>query len=211
MSPASPVSASQDRTTAIIYGVVGSLIATAIVACGAWLAGRQVPDETALNFISSEIKVDKLSAWHIRIANNSDVAFDLQITPPSSKIIRFEYAPKGNDTAKGNDAQIWKGQIAKGRVVEALYVSDDPNVRLSPAVVQSSITATYQERNPLTGVIENRVGEVRETGAFTLVRTALLIFWFVLPALMVSGLLLLPRVARGIRERWRSLKKNTRP
>lgn len=201
MSSPSVPSGSQDRKDTVVSGVVGSLIATALVATGVWLAGRQVPDEMALHFTSLESKVDKLSTWYIRIANNSDVAFDVKISPPSSSIIRFEYSPRTSD------AKVWNGQITKGRVVEALYVSEDPNVRLSPAVVQSSIVATYQERNSLTGVIENRPGEVRDASAFAfvrIVRTAQLVFWFLLPTLFASVLLIIPKGWKFIQKRFRS-------
>ncbi|WP_421144745.1 hypothetical protein [Aeromonas dhakensis] len=195
MNTSSPTYASQDRTSAIVYGVVGSLIATALVAGGAWLAQNQVPDETALQYAFSENRVGNLSTWYIRVSNSSDVAFDVELAPPSAKIVRFEFMPKGDNSST------WKGQIAKGHTVDSLFVIEDSDLRLSPAVIQSVISATYQERNPLTGAIENRTGEVRDSDAVPLTRTILLIFWFLLPILSTSLILLLPKGWKWLRQR----------
>ncbi len=208
MTPTIPSADNQERNAAIAYGVVGSLIATGLVAGGVWLANHQVPDETALQFTFSENRVNKLSSWYVKIFNNSDVAFDLKLMPPSSSIIRVEYSAKGNDAQQNDSAQIWTGQIAKGHVLEALYISEDPNVRLSSAVVQSSVKATYQERNPLTGIIESRDGEVRDAVAFPVLRTALIIFWFLLPTLTAGFLAVMPKLIKAVRDRLSALKKN---
>lgn len=196
MNAPAPVSATQDRTTAIVYGVVGSLIATALVAGGAWLAARQVPDETVLQFSYSESKVGKLSAWYVRISNSSDVAFDVQIAPPVANVIRFEYSQESGDGVT------WKGQIAKGHTIDALFINEGSSVRLSPSVIQASITATYQERNPLTGAIESRTGEVRDATAVPLARTVMLVLWFFLPMFAASVLLLLPKGWKWLRQRF---------
>ncbi|MDR6714257.1 Flp pilus assembly pilin Flp [Pseudomonas hunanensis] len=198
----------QERNAGIAYGVVASLIASGLVAGGVWLANHQVPDETSLQFTFSESRVNKLSAWYVKIVNNSDVAFDLKLTPPSSSIIRVEYSPKSDGGQRIDSAQVWTGQIAKGHALETLYISEDPNVRLSSAVVQGSVKATYQERNPTTGVIENRDGEVRDAVAFPALRTASIIFWFLLPILAAGFVVMLPRLAKGVRERLKASGKS---
>ena len=195
MNAPTPASASQDRTTVIVYGVVGSLIATALVAGGAWLAARQVPDETLLQFSYSESRVGKLSTWFIRVSNSSEVAFDVQVSPPPTNIVRFEYSPRSDSVP------VWKGQVAKGRMLEALFVYEDSTARLSPAAVQAMISASYQERNPISGAIESRAGEVRDANALPLARSAMLVLWFVLPILAAIGLLGIPKVWKWLRTR----------
>ena len=171
----------QDKTSGIIVGVLGSLIATALVTSGAWLARRMVPNETFLQFSYSENQVGRLASWYIRITNDTEVAFDLQLKPPSSALAAYEYTPTLNES------RIWKGKIERGETVEALFVFEAPGTGLNSIAIQPIAVATYQARNSRTGIIETIPGEIRQAGVLSPLRTLIITFWFLLPILIAAS------------------------
>lgn len=189
---------SQGTVTVILLGALGSLLATLLWLAGGWLAERQVPNETVLHYSFSESRVGKLKAWYVRLSNQSEVAFDVRVGLPTVKPLQVSFDP----AAQTQDG--WQGQVQKGNRLEFLFVHDDPKVTLSASLVESLVSATFQERSSTSGGIETRQGQVRFAETIPLMRSALVLFWYSVPTLILGALLLLPRGWRAIKDKLKS-------
>jgi len=186
----------QDWPTRLAIGVVTSLITAGLIGAGTWLAGNQVPKETetVLQFSLLETRVGGLSTWYVRLSNVSPYAFDLEFAKPTQEVLRAEYQPPSPDSAG------WKGRLLRGTSLEALFVINNPNVRISQKLLDSLVRATYQERDERTGLLESRNAVLLEASAIPLSRTLLLVTWFLVP-FALAGLMVF-----GGRKLFRSIK-----
>lgn len=183
-------SGGESRTAVIVYGVLASLIASALFAIGVWLAVNKVPEDTALYFSLSETRVGGLTTWYVSLTNASIYAFDVEFTPPKYKILESQFYPASANTPP------WRGSLLRGALLEALFVLEAPEDQLSARVLQSLVSATYQERDEQSGVLQKRKGSLRESGAIALSRTVRQILWFFLPIGLAGIPLMLSRMWR---------------
>lgn len=188
---------SQDRSSVISDGVLASMIATVLFAAGGGLVSQQAPEQASLQMSFDEFKVGKLSALHIRVSNGSDVAFNVQLAPPADKLVRHVYSPPVEEAAVN-----WQGQIAKGKEMSGLLIYEDARTKSSFAGVQSMITATYDDRNPATGAMEPRPGEIRTPDELSVSRTLISIFLFLLPTLAAGVCLQIYRLRKRLKHGW---------
>lgn len=184
------------RAVAILYGVVGSLIAAALIAAGTWLSRTRVPEDAAVLYTLSENRVGQLGTWHVRLSNRSAYAIDLEFSRPADEVLRVAFDPASN-TGSG-----WSGRLLRGHSLEAMLVTDGQRIPFSRETLESLITASYQERNDDTGVLVQRRAPLREASALPLSRTLWVIFWFLVP-FVASGLVVFGggRLIRAVRGR----------
>lgn len=183
-------SGGESRIAVIVYGVLASLIASALFAIGVWLAVTKVPEETALYFSLSEIRVGALTTWYVRLTNASAYAFDVEFTPPKLRVLQAQFHPASTN------APPWRGSLLRGAFLEALFVLDAPEDQLSPRLLETLVNATYQERDEQSGALQKRKSSLRESGAIPFSRTARQILWFFLPIGLAGIPLILPRMWR---------------
>lgn len=176
-SPAKP----KDGWQQIAYGVVGSLVAAALIYAGSLLVESQLPNEATLQATYSEKRVGTLASWYVKLDNNTSYAVDLQFTPPKTTVLSSAFSPPAGVSAS------WSGSLARNARLEALFVLDDATIQLSPKILASLVSATYQDRNSQTGFIEKRSAQIAEGGFLSLPRFLLLMFWFLLPTILLGG------------------------
>lgn len=179
----------------IVFEIFVGLIVAGLIAAGTWLAGREVPTKTVLQFSLSQTRVGALSTCYVRLSNDSPYAFDLEFAKPTQEILRLQYEPPSTDSPG------WKGRLLRGTSLQALFVIDSPNVDISENSLKLLVKATYQERDERTGLLESRNAVLQEASAVSFSRTLLLVFWFLVPfgvaGLMIFGVQWLIRVIRA--------------
>jgi hypothetical protein len=143
----------------IVTGLATTVIGLLLISSGSWLAAHEVRNEVILQTDLSELHVGRTSIWHVRLSNISDYAFNIEIRPPSSKVARIECS------VDAPCSPTWKGALLKGKSIEILYVLDDQNAQLSVAMLRTFVSASYEERDPETGLPQTNPPIFREPGA----------------------------------------------
>jgi len=167
----------------IFKGVLGSLIASGLIALGLYLSYELVPERTTLSYKVAQQKTSELSSWFLTLKNNSDVPIDyVKLTAPKSNLLAASYSVS---SPKLSDENSWEGSISKGSEVKALYLFSS-GVVFNENILKDLVTATYQERNEITREWEVRSVEF-DLGDSSW-RAFWKIFWFLFPFIVVSCL-----------------------
>jgi hypothetical protein len=165
----------------IAKGVVGSLIASALIALGLYLSYELVPERTTLNYKVAQQKTSELSSWFLTLRNNSSIPIDVvKLTAPRANLLAVSYSVPSPIPL---DEYSWEGSIAKGAEIKALYLFSS-GVVFNESVLQDLVAATYQERNDITGEWELRSVEF-DFGDSSW-RFFWKTLWFLLPLIVVS-------------------------
>jgi hypothetical protein len=164
--------------TSLLYGVVGSLIATALVASGAWLATTMVDDDPRVEMSTSESTVGHVGYFRGRLDNYSDVAFSLDFAFPADQIIAYSISKPS--TASGR----WKGHILRNESIEFLLVYDVRKFAPSKPFIKSLMSVRYWEVSPRTGAVESRVSAIVDRSPIRLSSLIRQIFWFSVPFIL---------------------------
>lgn len=165
----------------IVKGVLGSLIASGLIALGAYLSYELVPEETTLSYKVSQHRTGQLSSWFIALKNNSEVPVDfVRISAPKDNLMAADYSSASPKPTSEND---WEGKLSKGAEIQAMYVFSSISV-FNEELLQDIVKATYQERNEISGEWETRAVEFHLGESSS--RTFWKIFWFLFPFVGVS-------------------------
>jgi len=168
----------------IAKGVVGSLIASALIALGAYLSIAFVPEQTVLNYKVVQNRTSELSFWYLSLKNGSTIPFDsVKLTEPKDSLLAVSYSiPSKTPSNVG-----WEGKLSKGEELNVLYFFSSGTV-FSESVLNDLIEASYQERNETSGDWEQRALDLSLGESSSVARTSLKIFLFLLPFIVVSAL-----------------------
>lgn len=170
-----------DKIITLAEGITASLIAALLIYFGTLLVKENVPNKNVLLFSFSENKVGKISSWHIKIENNSQIAFTVTLTPPEENLIEYDYS------YENKNLPTWKGDIYKDQKLEVILIYKNSDKYLSKSLVEEIISSQYEERNQRTGGIETYSGKVIPKNDLTFPIEVYTFFWFMLPiALGVS-------------------------
>lgn len=165
----------------IVKGVLGSLIASGLIALGAYLSYELVPEETTLSYKVSQHRAGQLSSWLIVLKNNSEVPVDfVRISAPEDNLIAADYSSTSPKPTSEND---WEGKLSKGAEIQAMYVFSSVTV-FNEELLKDIVKATYQERNETSAEWETRAVEFHLGESSS--RTFWKIFWFLFPFVGVS-------------------------
>ena len=166
----------------IVKGILGSLIASGLIALGTYLSFVMVPERTVLSYKVTQQKTSELSSWHLTLNNNSSIPFDwVKIVAPKDSLLATSYStPSLNPSDKNN----WNGKLIKGAELRILYFFSS-GVVFSESLLKDLIKATYQERNDISGDWEVRSVEF-DLGESSTSRIGWKIFWFLLPFIIAS-------------------------
>lgn len=173
----------------VLKGVLGSLIAAALIAAGTWLSITQVPEKTVLNYIVQQHKTKDLVTWHLSFINYSEITFDeISIDAPRNSLLAASFDPPSKILLPKEDAQKkWKGKLLRGERVTALFVFESGSMIFNESLLQGLISANYQERDNATGdwVTRNVPLVFGETPTFN--RAIKKLIWFLLPFFSVGA------------------------
>jgi len=198
----------------IAKGVLGSLIAAALIAAGGWLTTVMVTEEVALFINANQVKLGTLVVWDLSFSNYNDYAIDeVEITVPAESNIATEFDRKTELKKDDSTGQyVWRGELEKHGILNALAIFNSPNMIFSDDRLKDFAHAKYRVRDDTTGTLKWQTIPVLRGSEPTTSRAILKIFWFLLPIGMVAsasfGWLAIVRYARN-RSQQTVLKQNT--
>ncbi len=172
----------------IAKGVLGSLIAAALIAAGGWLSTVMVKEEVALFLRVNQKSLGSLVVWDLKFSNYNEYALDdVKINIPTQSIIDVQFdSESGVNKTEGAESYFWEGELEKHGAINVLAVFNSPNMVYSAERFNEVATAKYRIRDDNTGVLKWQAIPVLQGTEPTTSRTVLKIFWFLLPICLAA-------------------------
>lgn len=187
----------------VTKGVLGSLIAAALIAAGGWLSAVMVKDEVALFFHVNQIKLRSLVVWDMSLSNYNKNALDeVSVKIPSQSIASIEVSENKNLLKdEKQNVYFWEGELKKGESIKLLAVFESTNMAFSDERMKDVAHAKYRIRDEASGTLVWKEVPILKGSEPTTKRALLKVFWFLLPfalaAILSFGLLAVSRLLKN--------------